>query len=165
MLLSALGRAPPCRGGSFGKQPGLCGREQTLFCEEKAASHLWSSMRGAVVLQRSRSASLCLLVVGAPVVVVPRLSFSPPPRGREDPGGGVVTSWCSYAICLRPGIKTRCSWGAGSSLRPGAPNEIADLLLPLLLQLLGFTEICCGNGLPNGLQAARRERCVSRRVL
>lgn len=106
-------------------------------------------MRRAVVHHRGWSASLCLVVVGVPVFVFLWFSFSPPPVLSEDQGGGVVTSWCSYAICQSQVSKhsaavelgPRCGWGPW----PPGSNEITDLLLPLLLQLLWFPGICCGH--------------------
>lgn len=91
----------------------------------------------------------CLVVVGVPVFVFLWFSFSPPPALSEDQGGGMVTSWCSYAICQGQVSKhsaavelgPRCGWGPW----PPGSNEISDLLLPLLLQLLWFPGSCCGH--------------------
>lgn len=60
-------------------------------------------------------------------------SFSPPPVLREDQVGGMVTSWHSYAICLRPGIKICCSCEAGTLPWLGGLG-----LLPLM-RLLTFS--------------------------
>lgn len=94
-------------------------------------------MRRSVVLHRNWSVSLCLVVVRVPLFVFMWFSFSPPPVLREDQGGGMVTSWCNYAICLRPGIKIHCSCEAGTLLWLGGPGLLA-LMRSLTFSCLFF---------------------------
>lgn len=116
----------------------------------------------SVVLHRNWSASLCLVVVGAPGFVFLWFSFSPPPVLREDQGGGIdgdlMVQLCNLLEARYQNTLQLWSWDLAVAWGPGplSSNEITDLLLPLLLQLLWFTEICCGNGLPNSLASCRR---------
>lgn len=134
---SCYGKLCCSTGDCSENSPCLCLWEQAFFCKEKKALHLWSQMRRSVVLHRNWSVSLCLVVVRVPLVFFMWFSFSPPPVLREDQGGGMVTSWCNYAICLRPGIKIHCSCEAGTLLWLGGPGLLA-LMRSLTFSCLFF---------------------------
>lgn len=122
-------------------------------------------MRRSVVLHRNWSVLLCLVVAWVPMFCWIFLIFLFPTscsqRGSSRKDGDLMAQLCNLLEARYQNMLQLWSWDLAVAGGPGPPasNEIADLLLPLL-QLLWFTEICCGNGLPKGLACCCRKCCI-----